>query len=178
MRFQCGTSRAVILIGPYAIKIARFPILVEPFRIAVRWQSRGIFRQKVVKNMRAPVAGFLKLLLAGVRSNLCEYRIARTYPNLPIAATLYTCFGLINIQRRAQPFAGSDEELEAAHPFAWMGESWLHDADVRCAAQFGWVDGKLVLVDAGSLQLEFYLDIQAKTKGPLERRIPGLASPA
>lgn len=170
MRFRYGSSRFVLLVGPYAIKIARFPIFFGIYRIIV-WRREGILKEKIAANAAAPLNGMAKLLLSGICGNLREYRISRAYPGLPVAPTLRTFCGLVNVQRRAEPFLENEDRLEKIHPFAWLDDQSRYNSDIHRGDQFGWVDRRLVLIDYGSAQLEYYVGLQTRIDKVFKARV-------
>lgn len=102
-----GATRVVILIGPYAIKIAKF------FR--VRYTAGRIFailrarraREKIAEWRREQGGGALSMVcrtaIGGIDHNRREYQRSAAYPDLRLMPTLWTFFYLVNVQQRGEP---------------------------------------------------------------------------
>ncbi|GEM_PF-3377695 len=143
MTFSYGTTRFVILTENFAIKFARFRL----FRLAYRGLYLSL-RGKAVKRSRElfgnPWLGILKYLLQGVTANVDEYRFYREFPNLAIAPTLFTLFGLVNIQMRGE--AVREAEIDEC-PFQEFADKPGMDlnADEYCR-----INGTIYLADYGN----------------------------
>jgi hypothetical protein len=146
MLYEYGTTRVVFFCGNFAIKFLRF----RPFRIINRflhWRKRGaIVEQLVSIDPSIPVAA-VKYITGGLRGNLEERRFYKEHPELPLAPTLFTFLGLVNIQRRG-------EKIEESDLFKCPFREFAHlEKDLRKVEHFGWIDGKIHLLDYGTVRV-------------------------
>lgn len=155
MQLRLGTTRAVLLVGPYAIKFIRIRPLFPFIRLLV-WAKEG----RLMRTFRLrsseygdPVRGYLATgPLLGLIANLNEYRLYRRFPSGPFAQTFFSFLGIINVQRRGS--AVTDEELPRML-FGYRLED-MPDLDLR-HVNFCRIDGSVVLADYGNEKLNAYL---------------------
>lgn len=147
MKFGAGTSRIVVCVGPWAIKFARIRAIHWMIRIPKKiLVSRcDISVEKIVDPTYTKSR--LQHLFTGVVANLEEYWYWKQNPGLPLADTIFSFFGLINIQLRGKPIA--EAELSVC-PFREIAHT---DFDLQRAVHFGRVKGRIVLLDYGSKEL-------------------------
>lgn len=143
MRFTYGTTRFVFCVGDIAIKVARIKVLHWVVRL---WRRATVTREVAsTTTMNTHVKSFarLQLLLVGVVANLEEARMWRKCPNLQAAPTLFSFFGLVNIQVRGTPIESEDLLL---CPFRDIATEW---GDLKKVQNFVRIDGVLCLADYG-----------------------------
>ena len=143
-----GMTRFVILVGPVAIKIARFRLLWIPRRFLHFVKSQEI-STKIAYQTRNPRLAFNNVF-AGLIANRSEYLLWQKSHRHFLAPTPYSLLGgVINIQRRGERV--SVEELIAAHPFqellAMMPSPLAYD--MTKAGNFGRHEGRICLIDYG-----------------------------
>lgn len=149
-----GSTRVVFLMGPYAIKFAKFRFFYCLRRTCqiIFWrrvkEKRELWERAYGGVFRTIVTAFF----AGIDANRREYRLnvfARQYALVP---TVGTVFYVINIQRR-----GSDASAET-----WVGGHPLMQAMIARAdldhdlspEQFCFFENRLCLADYGTLIIE------------------------
>lgn len=120
MRFAHGATRFTILIGSYAIKIARFKTFLLVQRFLVH-RKNGEIKMRLNKVHSNPVLAIVDYTLAGLRANLGESRLWKNSPHPFMVPTRFSFLGLVNVQDRGEPI--TDEELSAGHPFAPLLEN-------------------------------------------------------
>lgn len=147
MKFGKGMSRYVVCVGPWAIKFARVRILHWIVRILrkVLVADLAFYREQVTRPEKSVAR--IQHLFSGVVANLEEYRFNRRHPELPLAKTLLTLFGLVNIQRRGVPV--TEAELVDC-PFREIAH--LED-DLSKTEHYGRVDDQIVLLDYGEVRV-------------------------
>lgn len=148
MHFTSGDSRYVILVGSFAIKIARFrPI--HCIRRFFQTRSQGVFADKLGTYHRNRLVAGIKYVCIGIVANLCERRLYRHCPDLRIAPTLCSLMGLINIQIRGEPVSFSDS---SQFPFQDIPLTVKSDyvGDLLLAKQFARFPDGIRLVDYGN----------------------------
>ncbi|OGI74423.1 hypothetical protein A3D42_01025 [Candidatus Nomurabacteria bacterium RIFCSPHIGHO2_02_FULL_41_18] len=145
MNFEYGTTRFVFCVGGVAMKVARVKVIY--------WAKRVIEKIFVAQHATNILRGgnpqpFARLrhLFAGVTANLEEGRMYARYPELPLAPTLFSFFGLVNIQVRGTPI-GKDELVLC--PFRDLADIESAGIDLNKAENFGRIDGRIVLLDCG-----------------------------
>lgn len=144
-----GTTRLVVLVGPFAIKFARFKIWFvckRGWQILVRGQYA---RQSAIWRENCGSTGQLVLsnLFAGIVANRYEYLLASQAGNYDLARTYCTLGYLINVQERGEAALAADTR---GHPV--MREKSRHPdlaVDLR-NEQFCIARGSLLLADYGS----------------------------
>ena len=153
-----GKTRIVILTDKYAFKIARFRF-IRPFVRLFELLILGGVRENVVRHSHKKVfwRGALNYLFYGVAANLREYKRYKKYgDDSLLVPTLFTLFGLVNVQMRGYPVV----DLET---FSTEGSSLLSilredhackETDVLRSDQFCVIGGKLLLADYGHGDLE------------------------
>ncbi|MDO8482951.1 MAG: hypothetical protein Q7S86_04000 [bacterium] len=142
--YAYGATRLVLLVGGLAIKFARLPW----FRLICRgffWLSKGKALQRPRELYGSLHIGILKYVLSGIMANVDEYYFSREFPDLPLAPTLFTFFGLVNIQRRGEAIDAS--ELKEC-PFQDLATQL--EFDLNRPEQFCRIKGKIVLADYGN----------------------------
>jgi len=144
-----GATRVVVLVGPFAIKFARFNIW---FVCKRGWQIlfRGQYAQRsAVWRESGNSTGRLVLsnLFAGIVANRCEYLLASHAEIYDLMRTYCTLGYLINIQERGEAALAADTRR---HPI--MREKSRYPGlavDLR-NEQFCIARGSLLLADYGS----------------------------
>lgn len=156
MRFvRSGTTRAVILIGPYAFKVARLNLVFMLGRTVEIFLS-GQTREKIAgwrRDRNLSAAGVLwGALTGGIASNMKEYHRSRNHPDLGLMPTLWTFFYLVNVQRRGHPVAHG---TSLDHPLLRrLPRSEHFRLDLDRPEQYGWHGRRLLLVDYAHPNLE------------------------
>ncbi|MDP2704797.1 MAG: hypothetical protein U1D31_00345 [Patescibacteria group bacterium] len=146
MRFAYGWSRWVFLVGNVAIKIPRLRPLHWISRFFF-WKSQGKFTERFETHFKCnPVVGVWRYLCNGIIANIVEHRIYQKHPDLPIAPTLFSFLGLVNIQVRGKPLAESSLPNCPFRTIAKLHPQFVDLADIR---NFAEINGKIVLVDCG-----------------------------
>lgn len=147
MIFLFGSTRFVILCGPFAIKIARF----RPIRAIIRlWQllkTREVKRE-LQKYHKQPVLGGFAYLMAGVIANRTEYRRYIKYNHFQLVPTEFSFLGLLNVQRRGKQLTMHDRSALRAQAL-WQLSNGRTD-DLRSARQFCSIGGRVCLADYAS----------------------------
>lgn len=143
--FAYGCTRFVLLVGGVAIKFTRFPLL-QLVRRGFFWLKKGKALTRPRELYGSFSIGVLKYLLGGIMANVDEYYFNREFPDLPLAPTLFTFFGLVNIQVRGKSVAES--EL-ADCPFQDLAKG-RPELDLHETRQFCRIGGKIVLADYGN----------------------------
>jgi len=148
MRFEYGTTRFVFCIGDVAVKVARVKVIYWVIRLWNRVFGTPKTESAGVANTQGSVQRFarLKHLFAGVTANLQEARMCTQHPHLPVAPTLFSFFGLVNIQVRGTPIGKDDLVL---CPFRELAHIESGGITLNQAENFGRVDGVIVLLDCG-----------------------------
>jgi hypothetical protein len=149
MRFVgSGKSRAVILIGPYAFKVARFG-LGYVLRRTVEILFSGQTSEKIVEWQRErnlSVFGVLyERLSEGMMCNKREYHWSRNHSDFSLMPTLWTFCYLVNVQRRGNAVA---DETKLNHPLLRLLEGCeILRPDIDRPEQYCWHGRRLLLVD-------------------------------
>jgi hypothetical protein len=148
MQITCGATRWVILIGPWAVKIARIRP-VQAFKRLGQYLLRGEVSNKLRKYGPRPLAGGFNYFFAGVLCNRLEYWLWKQRPQSFMAPTYFSFLGLVNIQARGLPV--TPWELDQEHPFPALLREGSPMAAVELAApvQFCRINGKILVVDYG-----------------------------
>jgi len=149
-----GKTRIVILTNLYAIKIARFSPARPFIRLAELVLRGGGVRENVVRH--SPNKDFFKgainYLFYGVVANLREYRMYKTYAHTGfLAPTVFTFFGLVNIQIRGEAVKDKDLHL---FPLAPILGADIAGAETMRSDQFCLIDSCLHLADYGNQTIE------------------------
>jgi hypothetical protein len=160
--FEYGTTRFVFCVGGVAIKIARVKILHWVIRLTKRVFVTSSKSVVVVNSQLESAQRFarLKHLFAGVTANLQEIGMCVKYPHLPVAPTLVSFFGFVNIQVRGMPI--KEGEL-AICPFREVADIKSGGITLNQPENFGWVDGRILLLDCGFEGLNVILAKYAKS---------------
>lgn len=142
-----GTTRFVLLIGTVAVKFSRIPLLLL-IRRGLFWLKQGKFIERPRELYGSLSVGIAKYLLAGIMANSDEYRFYQEFPNLPLAPTLGSFLGLVNIQVRG----GVVDASELADcPFRDIAEAHPKLDFFKAPRQFCRINGQIVLADYGDL---------------------------
>ncbi len=142
LAFEYGSTRYVFCVGNVAIKVARVKALYWILRL-LKFQREGGVIQKVTTTSKRKKFAALKHLFAGVFANIEEFRFYQKYPSLPIAPTLFSLFGLVNIQVRGE-IIERDELTQC--PFREVaGDQY----DLNHWHHFGRINGTVHLLDYG-----------------------------
>lgn len=155
MRFvTSGKTRIVILIGPYALKVARFGLsytLRRTIEILRSGQTSGKLVEWQDKNLSLPDV-LRATLFVGIVSNMKEYRLSRSHADFSLMPTLWTFFYLVNVQRRGDPVS---DETRLSHPLLrLLRRSDQHRSDIDRPEQYCWHGHQLLLVDYAHPSLE------------------------
>ncbi|HEY4502884.1 MAG TPA: hypothetical protein VJC14_00380 [Candidatus Paceibacterota bacterium] len=150
MQFKSGTTRYVLCVGGVVIKIARIKVLYWAKRL-LHFRDEGVLLKKVNTTKAAQKFAALKHLFCGVTANLEELRTYKNYPKLPLAPTLFSLFGFVNIQVRGAPIKANEM---VACPFREIAGRHI---DLGYPENFARVNGRLVLVDCGHNELNVLL---------------------
>jgi hypothetical protein len=156
MLFDYGTTRFVLCIGDVVIKIPRIKVIYWINRLWL-WKKNGEIVQKFSTVGSTKRLSALKHLFAGVTANLEEVRFYRKYPHLPLAPTLFSFLGLINIQTRAKLIEKEDLVLCPFRQLA-KGQERLGPVDLNKPENFGRIGGAIYLLDYGNKELNILLD--------------------
>ena len=105
-KIRWGTTRFVILVGPFAIKIARLRLLFYFCRLLLHMWN-GEVKVRLAKRDTNTVKSGLKYLSSGVRANLNEWEVWRKTHSPCLIPTMYSLFGLVNVQRRGEKRVGT-----------------------------------------------------------------------
>lgn len=155
MRVSWGFTRFVVLVGDYAVKIAR-PRPWQVLRRLIRHAIQGNVRARLTERYGSPFVGGLRYLFLGVLANTIENTLWREVGESWMVPTLWSC-GIVNIQKRGRPI--SLHELDTEHPFrselVLMPEEMRED--LSSVKNFCRLDGRVLLCDYGSLALEAWL---------------------
>lgn len=142
-----GTTRYVICIGNVVVKIARIPSPLWCIFRFFHWWKRGCVIEKLAKTHPFIPLAVLLYFRLGIVANWEEYWFYRKNSELPLAPTVFTFFGLVNIALRGEPI--KEEEIPSC-PFRKYADM---DIDLRKAEHFGRINHKICLLDYGSSQL-------------------------
>lgn len=155
MRIAWGGSRFVVLTENYAFKFARF----RPFRALKRLYQTFAKREVGTKLRRYhrshPLIAGLKYLIAGAWANTIEQEVYEKTKHPALAPTYLSLFGIVNVQRRGAPV--SSEELAREHPFVHLARIPVLSVDMTKPENFCRIDGIVMLVDYGQIELAPYL---------------------
>lgn len=163
MRFAYGATRWVILTPRYAIKFARVRPL-RPILQLVRHFVKGEVKQRLQQFDANPIKGGMKYLAAGIRANLTERRIYRDHQSDILAPTLWTFFGLVNLQVRGEQV--STQEHQAHYLTNAFKEAPIDNNDLVHPRQFCKINGSVVLADYGRDDLVPVLAAYRNEKSP------------
>jgi hypothetical protein len=151
---RSGKSRVVILIGPYALKVARFGVTYTLHRTIEILRS-GQTRDKIVEwhDKNLSVLDILcETFFIGIVSNMKEYHRSRNHSDFSLMPTLWTFCYLVNVQRRGHPVA---DETKLNHPLLHLLPGYEHfRSDIDRAEQYCWHGRQLLLVDYAHPNLE------------------------
>ncbi len=146
MYFKRGSSRLVLVAGNTAVKFAMFRGFYFVRRF-LYWKKQGlVWKRMQMHNPNIPLA-ILKGLFSGIVANLTEWKISREHPDLPLAKTLFS-LGLVNIQERPLRMIMSPELPDC--PFRELRDCHTNTVDLNKPEHFGWLGGRIVLVDYGT----------------------------
>lgn len=160
MAFAYGTTRFVICVGPFAIKVARVKFLYWLGRF-FHWRKNGGVLVKLASTSTTKRASALRHLFAGVTANLEEWRLSRQHARcIPIAPTILT-LGFVNIQVRGLPLV--EDEL-ALCPFREIARGEPPDIDLNKIENFGRIGREIYLIDYGFEELNVKLATYAETR--------------
>ena len=150
-----GKTRVVILIGPYALKVARFGLSYTLHRTVEILRS-GQTHEKIVEWSRDKNLSVWDVLCAtlfiGIASNMKEYHRSRNHADFSLMPTLWTFFYLVNVQQRGNPVAN---ETRLNHPLLRLLHRSKHiGSDIDRPEQYCWHGRRLLLVDYAHPDLE------------------------
>lgn len=119
-----------------------------------RGSTRIVF---LIRNWAIKIPNFLgwRLFLHGLLANMQE-KVFSIYPEV-CPVIFYVCGGFLNVAKRARELTELEYEMEIqyTYPTTSSGNIIFKDADYYLEAEskpssFGWVDGKIVLIDYGN----------------------------
>lgn len=163
VRFALGCTRFVILTRRFAIKIAR-PRLIRPLLQLWRHTVSGEVRTKLQRFDHNPMLGGLKYVTAGIQANLAEWKIYTDHASDILAPTLWTFYGIVNVQVRGEAVA--QHEIESHYLYGALHALPIENNDVLHAKQFCRIKGKVVLADYGRSDLVSVLRAYQVCKSP------------
>jgi hypothetical protein len=155
MKICSGTTRFVILVGPYAIKIARIRIFHFAMRLIMHGRNGQVRERMEVNQDTSIMKAIVRRLLLGVQANLAEQQIYKERPQKHLMPTLFTICGLVNVQCRGIPV--EEGELQAQNPFQHFVHIDAIGQDLTKAANFSKLRGQIYLHDYGQPELRAYL---------------------
>lgn len=151
LQFSWGATRFVVLVGPLAIKFARFRVLWMAKRLFHHMKT-GEVKVKFRHQVENPVLATSNIF-AGVIANRIECELWRMSPRSSMVPTLFSFGGLVNVQWCGQTI--TEDELAASHPFrehlADMTPRLKHD--MRKVTNFCHYEGRVCLADYGDEEL-------------------------
>lgn len=149
MRFSWGATRFVILVGSIAIKLPRLRLIWALMRL-MQYGSKGKVRSRLRTYGRNTVHGGVRYILSGWVANWQEYRLWASTRNPLLVPTVFSFFGLINVQKRGEPV--SDGKLRTNHPFPQLLRQMSPEgvADMVRPANFCLYESRVRLLDYGS----------------------------
>ncbi len=150
-----GTTRFVVLLGPYAFKFARFRFVHACIRLINRAFSGTVTKRLHDYDRKSSLCGGFKYLMYGVYSNLNEFTIYKESHHPRLVPTLFTFFGVVNIQVRGE--RAREKDLLVDNPFMCLKEDPLIGKDVILSANFSILQGKVCLHDYGNEALRSFL---------------------
>lgn len=155
-----GQTRIVLLVGSYAIKIARPGVGYCLRRVAALWRSNRIADR--IADWRSARGGLRRVVFSapfyGLLANLNEYRLSRELPQAGLAETLLS-IGVVNVQRRGRAVATEDLSAHPVVSAMTARNAWFELVnDTARPEQFCRVDGRLELVDYGNPALRDFLE--------------------
>lgn len=162
-----GKTRAVVLIGPYALKIAKLNLNYSLHRTVDILRLRQT-REKIVEWRRDRNLSLLGVVcesvFCGVMSNMREYHWSRSHSDFELMPTLWTLFYLVNVQRRGNV---ATERTKRRHPFfRLLPRTERIRLDIDRPEQYCWHGGRLLLVDYAHPELHGLLTLQSKPAAP------------
>ncbi|MCA9366490.1 hypothetical protein KC722_02820 [Candidatus Kaiserbacteria bacterium] len=154
MKFLYGATRWVILVGPVALKIARF----RPYRLVARLfvhARNGEVRMRLDKfDSRSKLVAVCRYIGAGVSANRAEYHLYREDERLRLIPVKSIWFwGLVLVQSRGDAIPHDCAEEATSHP---MWSAMLEEAGSanKALKQFCLFNGRPHLADYGRWDLE------------------------
>lgn len=146
--FTYGTTRWVLLIGPYAIKVARFRPLRPFIKLFTALQKQEV-RQSLHKHDKSMIRAALKYLFAGIYANRIEHHLYRKYKSDHLIPTLFTICWIVNVQVRGDPIT----DVDVGTPLFKKMRVGPND-DLMDPRQWCSLKGTMKLVDYGRSDLE------------------------
>lgn len=155
-----GHTRIVLLVGPYAIKIARPGVRYCLRRLSALRASRRVVDK--FAEWRTARGGVVRVLLTapfyGLLANLNEYRLSRHLPQADLAETLFT-IGILNVQRRGHALGSDDLSCHPVISALANGPAWAElVTDTMRPEQFCRLGGRIQMVDYGNPALREFLE--------------------
>lgn len=141
MTFEYGTTRFVFCVRQLAFKFARVRIIDAIHRIKKSPKTLGVQRILMI----------LQFLSRGITANIEEFEFYQRHPQLRVAPTLFSLFGLVNIQVRGSLI---DEEDLCICPFREMSSAHV---DLKKPENFVRIKGTAYLADYGNKDLNIIL---------------------
>ena len=155
IQFCWGASRFVILVGPYAIKIARFRPFYFLWRIVYHF-CMGKLMQKINQHRGDSfLKSTFRFIFMGIYANKLEYQLYKKGWRPELVPTIFSIWGLVNLQMRGEPV--SDDALRACNPFADLAKDPVYEGDLIRGVNFSRFGGDIRLHDYGNPQLRVFL---------------------
>jgi hypothetical protein len=174
LQFAVGGTRFVILIGAWAIKIAR----PRPLR-SVRTLCHSLQERNVASRLAKHDANFLtaciRYVFPGIFANFTESRFSETYLHPQIEPVVFSFLGLVNVMSRGKPVR--PEELSLC-PFQDLSERVGEIPDLRWllrADQFARFGNEIRLIDYGN---RAYAEVLETYSGTQPRLAPAVIANA
>lgn len=159
MRICKGSTRIVLIIGPWAVKIA----IINPIKaLKIAWQD--IKHGKPTKIIKASYQHWCSVnhyLFRGIIANLLERRFYRRTKNTFLVPTWFSFFGLINIQP-----AGKSPNFKNTHFIMnYIGDIsgrprifFENNHTLGLADNFCIIGGRLQICDYGDKSFQSFLE--------------------
>jgi hypothetical protein len=109
----------------------------------LHWRKNGGVVNKFASMSTGTRINSFKHLFAGVFANLEERRFYRANPHLHLAPTMFTFFGLVNVQARGKEIGPDELHLCPFREIAHL------EYDLQRYEHFGRVRGRILLLDYG-----------------------------
>lgn len=159
MHFAWGMSRFVIVLPNVVIKFAYFnPLTFLKNGIGYLW--RGDVDSRVEQYRFKDTSGLMRFLPSRLIVNWQEYMFYQETCASYLAPTLWSFYGLINIQRRGRVVRG-DEEVWEQYVKALHSQEFLptyingvYITDINHAPNLCFIDGNLVIHDYGDWKVQ------------------------
>ena len=150
MQVRAGQTRLVLLVGSWAIKMARIRLLPTVWRLMRAPFRFAWFKARLLAAVANPTgaraatgAYLLDEVFGGIRANWQEERLSREHPEWPLAPVVTTLlWGMILVMRRGEPIPHATSEVLRA--------AYASDYDLSRPEHVCLLAGRLVYVDYGN----------------------------